>query len=74
LPDEKLTEFALRLVLTGHKETPRANDFDFLAQAEAVFVLPQPRKKATANKHQPMKGESKPSAKKETPPKKKLAA
>ena len=48
LPDEKLTEFALRLVLTGHTDTPRENDFDFLAQASAVFVPPTPKAKPTA--------------------------
>ena len=40
------TEFALRLVLTGHKDIPRENDSDFLAQAEAAFVPPQPKKMA----------------------------
>ena len=51
LPDEKLTQFALRLALTGHTDTPRENDFDFLAQAETVFVSPEPtvsKKKAKA--------------------------
>lgn len=37
LPDEKLTQFALRLVFTGHTDTPREKDFDYLAQAAAVF-------------------------------------
>jgi ParB family chromosome partitioning protein len=65
LPDEKLTEFALRLVLSGHTDTPRENDFDFLAQAEAVFAPPQPNKKAAAKKPQPVKAETKPKAKRE---------
>jgi ParB family chromosome partitioning protein len=72
LPDEKLTEFALRLVLTGHTDTPRENDFDFLAQAEAVFAPPQTKKGPAAKKQQAVKAEAK--VKKGTPPKKKLAA
>jgi ParB family transcriptional regulator, chromosome partitioning protein len=63
LPDEKLTGFALRLVLTGHTDIPRENHFDFLAQAEAVFV---PKKLAEKK--------PKPTAKKATPSKKKIAA
>jgi ParB family chromosome partitioning protein len=43
LADEQLTQFALRLVLTGHTDTPRENDFDFLAQAAAVFEPPTPK-------------------------------
>jgi ParB family chromosome partitioning protein len=70
LPNEKLTEFALRLVLTGHTDTPRENDFDFLAQTEAVFAPPQPNKKAAAKKPQPVKAEAKPKAKKEAATKK----
>ncbi|HTV10207.1 MAG TPA: ParB/RepB/Spo0J family partition protein [Candidatus Aquilonibacter sp.] len=50
LPDEKLTQFALRLVLTGHTDTPRENDFDYLAQAASVFTPPKPKAaKATAH-------------------------
>ena len=41
LPDEKLTQFALRLVLTGHTDAPRENDFDYLAQAASVFAPPK---------------------------------
>jgi ParB family chromosome partitioning protein len=70
LHDEKLTEFALRLVLTGHTDTPRENDFDFLVQAEAAFVPPQPRKKPKAQRHPPVKVEAKPKAKKEVTMKK----
>jgi ParB family chromosome partitioning protein len=76
LPDEKLTEFALRLVLTGHTDTPRENDFDFLVKADAVFIPPQPKMKDTAKKSEsePVKSEAKSKSKKETPPGKKLAA
>jgi ParB family chromosome partitioning protein len=46
LPDEQLTGFALRLVLTGHTDIPRENDFDFLAQEEIG------REEAEAHRHQ----------------------
>ena len=74
LPDDKLTGFALRLVLTGHTDIPRENDFDYLAQAEAAFVPPLP-KKATGKKPKPtVIKEAKPSARNAAPPKKKIAA
>jgi hypothetical protein len=41
--DEKLTQFALRLVSSGHTDTTRENDFDFLAQAAAVLEPPKPK-------------------------------
>ena len=70
LPDEKLTSFALRLALTGHTDIPRESDFDFLAEAESVFVPAQPKKKPAAKKVQKVKpGELKPTAIK-SPPKK----
>ena len=74
LPDEKLTGFALRLVLTGHTDIPREGDFDFLAQAEAAFVPPQPKKSAEKKPKPTVIKEAKPSAKKATLPKKKIAA
>ena len=43
LPEDKLMPFALRLVLTGHTDIPREDDFDFLAQAAAVFDPPKPK-------------------------------
>ena len=70
LPDEKLMEFGLRLVLTGHIDIPRESDIDFLAQAEAAFVPPPTKKKPKP----PVIEEAKLSAKKATPPKKKIAA
>ena len=72
LPDEKLTQFALRLVLTGHTDTPRENDFDYLAQAASLFDASKPKSskaKATA----PAKGKPtivKATAKKEATKKK----
>ncbi len=47
LTDDKLTGFALRFIYTGHAPIPRADEIDFLTEAEAVFAPPQP--KATAN-------------------------
>ena len=74
LPDEKLTEFALRLSLTGHTDIPRENDFEFLDQAEAAFV-PQQAVKPQRKKQKPaVMKEAKPLAKKTAPPRKKLAA
>ena len=74
LPDNELTAFALRLVLTGHTDFPRENDIDFLTQAEAVFVVPQPTKAQAKKQKSTVIKEPKPSPKKTTPPKKKLAA
>ena len=67
LPDEKLTGFALRLALTGHTDIPRESDFDFLAEAESVFVPHQPKKKPAAKKAQATKQAA---AKPEAAPKK----
>ncbi len=44
LADDKLTGFALRLVLTGHTPIPSEKEIDFLTEAEAAFVPPQPKK------------------------------
>jgi hypothetical protein len=71
--DEKLTEFALRLVLTGHMDIPRESDFDFLTHVEAAFVAPPPNKARTGKKSQPVKAVVKPKAKTDTPPKKEVA-
>jgi ParB family transcriptional regulator, chromosome partitioning protein len=77
LEDDKLSSFALRLALTGHADIPRENEIDHLAEAEAVFAPPQP-KKAKAKKTTPKKAAKKPTpiktktAKKKTT--KKLAA
>ena len=74
LPDNKLTEFALRLVLTGHSDLPRENDIDLLTQAEAVFVVTEPTKAQAKKQKSSVIKKPKPSAKKTTPPKKKIAA
>jgi ParB family chromosome partitioning protein len=44
--DGKLTAFALRLALSGHRGIPREGEPDFLAEAEAVFA-PQEKKAKT---------------------------
>jgi ParB family chromosome partitioning protein len=44
LTDDKLTSFALRVAFTGYVGIPREGEFDFLIEAEAVFVPPQPKK------------------------------
>ncbi len=41
--DDKLAGFVLRLVLTEHVETPRGEQTDWLAKAEAVFVPVEPK-------------------------------
>jgi ParB family chromosome partitioning protein len=46
-PDDKLTRFAIRLALSGHVGIPREDEPDFLTEAEAVFVPPQPKKAPT---------------------------
>ncbi len=47
---DKLTGFALRLALAGHRGIPRENEFDFLAEAESVFASPQPKKEPKPRK------------------------
>jgi hypothetical protein len=44
LTDEKLTDFALRLVLTGYVAIPCESEFDFLIEAESAFVPSKPKK------------------------------
>jgi ParB family chromosome partitioning protein len=52
--DEKLTGFALRLVLTDHLGLPRDTDPDLLSEAEALFAPPQTKlKKASKPKAAP---------------------
>jgi ParB family transcriptional regulator, chromosome partitioning protein len=77
LEDNRLTGFALRLALTGHIDIPREGEFDFLAEAEAVFASPQPKnaasKKPKVKTPTPIKAASK-SAPKKAAAKKKTAA
>jgi len=83
LPDVSGLEFQRELAeanidlpiifITGHADIPRENEIDHLAEAEAVFAPPQPKKvkakKATTKKTAPIKTKT---AKKKTA--KKLAA
>ncbi len=80
LADDKLTGFALRLILTAHIPVPREGETDFLAEAATAFAPPQPvpRPAKTAkpnktNKPTPIKTASKPAPNKK-PAKKKAAA
>jgi ParB family chromosome partitioning protein len=43
-PDEKLTSFALRIVLTGYVAIPPEGEIDLLAEAADAFAPPQPNK------------------------------
>jgi ParB family chromosome partitioning protein len=80
LTDEKLTRFVLRLALAGHQSIPRESEFDFLTEAESVFVplkpskpAPQKSKRTTPIK-EVAKSTAKLSPKKATVPKRKIAA
>jgi ParB family chromosome partitioning protein len=69
-PDEKLTSFALRIAFTGYVAIPPEGEIDFLAEAAAAFVPPQPPKEKKAKKvPTPIK-----TATKKTVTKKKVAA
>ena len=39
--DDKLTSFAVRLALSGHRGIPRENELDFLHRSRGRFPLPQ---------------------------------
>ncbi len=53
LADDKLTGFALRLVLTQHSPIPREAEIDLLAEAEVAFATPKPRKTASKKVKKP---------------------
>jgi ParB family chromosome partitioning protein len=81
LTDDGLTGFAVRLALSGHRGIPREGEFDFLAEADQVFMLPLARevqRPKSTKKLTPTKATSKPvqksPSKKPEPPKKKIAA
>jgi ParB family chromosome partitioning protein len=76
LPDDKLTGFALRLVITAHIPIPREGELDYLAEAETAFAPTQPKKtasKKTTTTPTPIKA-AKRSAAKKTTAKKEVAA
>jgi ParB family chromosome partitioning protein len=75
--DAKLTGFAVRLALSGHRAIPRDNEPDFLTEAAAAFLTPKP-KKSGAKKAVPARKEPTPikpakAAKKKAPAKKDTA-
>ena len=75
--DDKLSRFAVRLALSGHVGTPRENELDFLAEADAVFTPPQKEAKAKKTTKAPValsKPKTKNKAKKQTAAKKQIAA
>jgi ParB family chromosome partitioning protein len=53
LADDKLTGFALRLVLTGDLPIPDDGEVDLLTEAEAAFVPAKSKKTANKNAKQP---------------------
>ena len=71
LEDEKLTSFALRLVLTTHAGIPRENEIDSLIEAEQVFAPPEPEKPAAKKKVGTKKAAKKPTPVKTNSAKKK---
>ncbi|MDQ2835187.1 MAG: hypothetical protein M3Y50_15880 [Acidobacteriota bacterium] len=50
LNDDKLTGFAIRLALAGHRGIPREGEFDFLTEAEAAFTQPPSSKEIKPKK------------------------
>jgi ParB family chromosome partitioning protein len=54
LTDDKLTGFALRLVLTGKIPIPREGEVDSLTEAETAFVPAKPKKTTTKTARAPM--------------------
>ena len=69
--DDKLTGFAVRLALAGHRGTPREGELDFLSEAEAAFLTPKPKKSATKKAPAAAKKQPKPILTAETTPTKK---
>ena len=70
--DDRLTRFAIRLALSGHVGIPREDEFDFLAEAEAVFTPSQD--KATPRKTRNVSAAAKPKAHPKKAAKKQVAA
>ena len=48
--DDKLTRFAVRLALAGHRGIPYEEELDFLAEAEAAFLAPKLKKNSAKAK------------------------
>jgi len=50
LPDDKLAGFAVRIVFTDYTAIPREGEVDRLAEAEAAFAAPQPKRASKPKK------------------------
>jgi ParB family transcriptional regulator, chromosome partitioning protein len=74
LADDKLTGFALRLVLTGDLPIPDDGEVDLLTEAEAAFVPAKSKKTANKNAKQPGTTKTNRTATKRTTGKKQDAA
>jgi ParB family transcriptional regulator, chromosome partitioning protein len=74
LTDDKLTGFALRIVLTGKLPMPREGEVDSLTEAEASFVPAKPKKNATRKAKEPAQSKADETASKKTKGKKEAAA
>jgi ParB family transcriptional regulator, chromosome partitioning protein len=74
LTDDKLTGFALRLVLTGNLPIPDHGEVDPLTEAEAAFVPAKSKKTANKNAKQPEPTKAKRTATERTTGKKQDAA
>jgi ParB family transcriptional regulator, chromosome partitioning protein len=74
LTDDKLTGFALRIVLTGKLPIPRDGEADSLAEAEAAFVPAKSQKTANKKAKEPTQSKANKAASKETKGKKEVAA
>ena len=46
IPDEDLSEFALRLALFAHRDIPHEGEIDSLAEAESAFFIPKLKKQS----------------------------
>ena len=73
LADDKLTGFALRLVLTGNLPIPNDGEVDLLTEAEAAFVPAKPKKTVPKKSKEPGPTEADKSATKKTTSKKQPA-
>ena len=51
--DNKLTSFAARLALAGHRGIPREGELDFLTEAAAAFLPAKPKKAKPAKEKKP---------------------
>jgi ParB family transcriptional regulator, chromosome partitioning protein len=74
LTDDKLTGFALRIVLTGKLPIPRDGEVDSLAEAEAAFVPAKSQKTTHQKAKGPTQSKANKTASKETKGKKEVAA